>query len=286
MKPLALDTPLHVEQRWIAGLRAKGALWRLQRMVGMTHFCWQAAYDAFQRVRPEATPREREAWLLQERYGPAMAQRIMALGHIQGLGREVKITSRSELWDALLPVVEALVALDVPYYVSGSIASSVTGVARATLDADLVAALRPEHAEPLAALLLPHYYVDVEKIQNAVRRSSSFNVIHLATMFKVNIFVPQDTLFARENMRRRIALELPEIERMLYICAPEDIVLHKLLWYAAGSGVSDRQWYDLQGVLRLQAHDLDLAYLRHWGAVLGVGALLQRAVDEAGLPGV
>ena len=57
MKPLALDTPLHVEQRWIAGLRAKGALWRLQRLVSMTHFCWHAAYDAFQRARPEATPR-------------------------------------------------------------------------------------------------------------------------------------------------------------------------------------------------------------------------------------
>ncbi len=61
-------------------------------------------------------------------------------------------------------------------------------------------------------------------------------------------------------------------------------MLHKLLWYAVGSGVSDRQWYDLQGVLRLQAHDLDLTYLRHWGAVLGVEALLQRALDEAGLP--
>jgi hypothetical protein len=66
MKPLALDTPLHVEQRWIAGLRAKGALWRLQRLVSMTHFCWHAAYSAFQRARPEATPMEREAWLLQE----------------------------------------------------------------------------------------------------------------------------------------------------------------------------------------------------------------------------
>jgi hypothetical protein len=207
----------------------------------------------------------------------------MALGPIQGLAREVKMTSQSELWDALLPVVEALVALDVLYYVGGSIASSITGVVRATLDADLVAALRSEHAEPLAALLLPHYYVDAEMMQSAVRRSSSFNVIHLATMFKVDIFVPQDTPFARENMRRRLALEVPEIGRTLYICAPEDIVLHKLLWYAAGSGVSDRQWYDLQGVLRLQAHDLDLAYLRHWGAVLGVGALLQRALDEAGL---
>ncbi len=215
-----------------------------------------------------------------------MAQRIMALGHIQGLDREVKMASQSELWDALLPVVEALIALAVPYYVGGSIASSVTGVARATLDADLVAALQSEHAEPLAALLLPHYYVDAEMIQSAVRCSSSFNVIHLATMFKVDIFVPQDTPFARENMRRRIAIEVPEIGRTLYVCAPEDIVLHKLLWYAAGSGVSDRQWYDLQGVLRLQAHGLDLAYLRHWAAVLGVGELLHRALDEAGLSDV
>jgi hypothetical protein len=50
--------------------------------------------------------------------------------------------------------------------------------------------------------------------------------------------------------------------------------------------VSDRQWYDLQGVLRLQAHGLDLAYLRHWATVLGVGTLLQRALDEAGLSGM
>ena len=66
----------------------------------------------------------------------------------------------------------------------------------------------------------------------------------------------------------------------------EDIVLHKLLWYVAGSGISDRQWYDLQGALRLQAHGLDLAYLRHWAAVLEVEALLQRALEEAGLSGM
>jgi hypothetical protein len=119
---------------------------------------------------------ERESWLLQERYGHAIAQRIMASGHIQGLEREVQMTSQSELWDALLPVVEALATLEVRYDVWGSIASSVTGVARATLDADLVAALQSEHAEPLAALLLPHYYVDVEMIQNAMRQGAGFRI--------------------------------------------------------------------------------------------------------------
>jgi len=165
----------------------------------------------------------------------------------------------------------------------GSVASSVTGVARATLDVDLVAALSLEHAEPLAAALSQHYYVDVEMIQHAVRRCGSFNVIHLATMFKIDVFVLEDTPFGRANMHRRVALDMPEGGCRLYFCAPEDIVLHKLLWYRAGGEVSDRQWYDLQGVLRLQAQNLDLSYLQQWAAELSIAALLRRALDEAGL---
>jgi hypothetical protein len=103
-------------------------------------------------------------------------------------------------------------------------------------------------------------------------------------MFKIDVFVPEDTPFARANMSRRIALAIPEISRTLYFCSPEDIVLHKLLWCRAGSGVSDRQWYDLQGVLRLQAQALDLAYLQRWAVELGIAALLHRAMAEAGFP--
>jgi hypothetical protein len=271
MKPLALDTPLHVEKLWIAGLRERGPLWRLRRLVDMTSFCWQAAQGACQRVRPEATPIEREAWLLGERYGNAVAHRVMALYRTQRVDREAVMTTNRELWDALLPVVEALVALEVPYYVGGSVASSVTGVARATLDVDLVAALQRQHAEPLAAALGPHYYVDVEMIHQAIRRCSSFNVIHLTTMFKVDVFVPENTPFAHANMQRRVALAVPELGRILYFC------------YQAGSGVSDRQWYDLQGVLRLQGQGLDLAYLQRWAAEVGISALLHRALEEAGL---
>ena len=227
----------------------------------------------------------REAWLLQERYGNDIVYKVMERRQTQGLYGEAAMTANRELWEALFPVVDALVTLAVPYYVGGSVASSVTGVVRATLDVDLVAAIHLEHTAPHTAALSQHYYVDIEMMQQAVRQCSSFNVIHLATMFKIDVFVPQDTPFARVNMHRRLSLEVPEVGRTLYFCTPEDVVLHKLLWYRAGSGVSDRQWYDLQGVLRLQAQRLDLAYLQRWASELGMAALLHRALDEAGLAG-
>lgn len=188
-----------------------------------------------------------------------------------------------DLWPALLPVVEALEDLGVPYHVGGSIASSFTGIARATQDADLVADLQAQHVAPFARSLEGTYYADAERIAHAVRRRTSFNVIHLETMYKVDVFISKHTPFARENMARRVALEIPGLGRSLYLASPEDIVLHKLLWYADASGVSDRQWYDLQGVLRLQGRKLDFGYLQSWAERLGVADLLDRAFREAGL---
>lgn len=188
-----------------------------------------------------------------------------------------------DLWTALLPVIDALDALGVPYHVGGSVASSFVGIARATQDADLVADLRPEHAAPLARALAGAFYADPERISHAIRSRRSFNAIHLGTAYKVDVFVSKDTPFARENMARRVAHEVPGLNRLLYFSSPEDIVLHKLLWYAEGGGVSDRQWYDLQGVLRLQARTLDRDYLQIWADRVGVASLLQRALREAGL---
>ena len=49
--------------------------------------------------------------------------------------------TESDLVAALRPVTEAFDALGVRYYLGGSVASSAHGIARASLDADLVAAL-------------------------------------------------------------------------------------------------------------------------------------------------
>lgn len=54
----------------------------------------------------------------------------------------------------------------------------------------------------------------------------------------------------------------------------EDTVLAKLRWYAAGGGISDRQWRDVQAVIRVNADALDMLYLQQWATNLGLDGLL------------
>ncbi|HXL36665.1 MAG TPA: hypothetical protein VN954_05625, partial [Ktedonobacteraceae bacterium] len=86
----------------------------------------------------------------------------------------------------LEPLVEALEELGVPYHIGGSVASSLYGLPRLTIDVDIIADLRLEHIRPLVIRLQTNYYIDEDMIRDAIRRRSSFNVIHLDTMLKVD----------------------------------------------------------------------------------------------------
>jgi hypothetical protein len=193
--------------------------------------------------------------------------------------------STPEILSALVPVVDAFEELEIAYHIGGSVASSYYGIARATLDVDLVADLRPEHVNPLVERIQPDYYVDGEMIWDAIRHESSFNLIHLATMVKVDIFVAHKHAFDDEVFRRvrQDALEEGESARPFYLASPEDVILRKLEWYKASGSVSDRQWRDVLGILAVQAAALDKAYLQRWARTLGVAELLERALTEAGL---
>lgn len=180
-----------------------------------------------------------------------------------------------------LSVIEALEALEAPYLIGGSLASAVHGVARATMDADLLAELRPEHADPLAKALGGDFYADPASILDAIQRRSSFNVIHLATAFKVDVFVSRGRPFDGAQMGRRTAHVLATApERTAYVATAEDTVLSKLEWYRLGGEISERQWRDVLGVLTVQGERLDRAYLRRWSGALGVSDLLERALIE------
>ena len=181
-----------------------------------------------------------------------------------------------------LGVIEALVGLGVPYLIGGSLASAVHGVARATVDADLVADLRPEHAEPLARALGDAFYADVETIRDAIRQRSHFNVIHLETMFKVDVFVHKQRPFDQAQFERRAdQVVATDPDRTAYVASAEDTILTKLEWYRLGGDVSERQWRDALGVLKVQGERLDTVYLRRWASALGVADLLEEALAAA-----
>ena len=80
-------------------------------------------------------------------------------------------------------------------------------------------------------------------------------------------------------MQVSIAPDAPALD----LASPEDVILAKLDWYQQGGGVSERQWRDVQGVLRVQSAVLDLAYLRRWSIALDLEGLLERALTEAGV---
>ena len=185
-----------------------------------------------------------------------------------------------DLLVALAPVLDALRHLGVRHYVAGSIASSAHGVPRASIDADVVAELLPGHAASLAAALHGTYYVPEHLLGEAIARRASFNVIHLGTMVKVDVFVSRDRPFDRRSLDRVQPAPL-EGGGTIPVSSPEDTVLAKLEWFRRGGDVSERQWTDVMGLLRAGAN-MDERYLREGAHELEVGDLLRRALDQGG----
>ncbi len=188
------------------------------------------------------------------------------------------------LIEVMVLAADALDALHVPYYIGGSIASTHYGIARFTQDIDLVADLRPEHAAPLAGLLDKQFYLDRSTIRHEINRRGSFNLIHLATGIKVDIFVQKNRPFEKSQFARRQPVDLGlDPPRSLSFASVEDTILAKLEWYRKGGEVSDRQWSDVQAVLKRQRERLDRDYLRRWALELGVSDLLELALVDAGV---
>lgn len=190
---------------------------------------------------------------------------------------------RSDVVAALEPVVDALESLGVRYRVGGSVASSALGVPRSTLDVDVACELRQHHVSALVDRLIETYYIDEDMVRDAIKRESCCNVIHLATMLKVDLFMRRSRPFEDVAFERTIrrTLDITPGGREFDLTTPEDIILHKLEWFEAGGRVSDRQWHDIVGVLAIQ-RDLDRAYLQNWARELGVEELLAKALREVG----
>jgi len=183
-----------------------------------------------------------------------------------------------------LRVAALLDGLGIPYVLGGSVASSLVGEPRATMDVDLAVQLGTAQAEELVSVLgaEAEWYVSRDAVLDAVRRRSSTNLIHLDTMQKVDLFVLGGGLLDRRQLarRRRVVVDARRGDE-LWVGSAEDQILRKLWWYRLGGERSDRQWRDVVAMLTVQAGRLDDADLTSAAVEVALADLLERARRDA-----
>ena len=185
------------------------------------------------------------------------------------------------LAETLSSLSAAFDRLGIPYLVGGSLASSVRGVARATMDIDVVAIVAVPQTERLARELGPDWYAEPDQMRAAIAARRAFNVIYIPLGTKVDIF-PATEDFHLSQLERATRAPLAFLDDPVEypFATAEDILLAKLRWYREGGEVSERQWYDILGILAASPA-LDLDYAHSWAERLRVHDLLAKALAEA-----
>jgi hypothetical protein len=187
-----------------------------------------------------------------------------------------------EILEVLRRVTSKLEELKIPYMVSGSAASSFHAFVRTTQDGDLVVALAPDQVGAFVSAFAPEFYLDRASIRRAIQMGGSFNLIHLESSLKIDFFPLRKRRFSQEEFsRREPRLLLEESIAPAYVATAEDTILSKLEWFRAGGEVSENQWRDVLGILKVQAGRLNLSYLNQWAIELSVKDLLEKAFEDA-----
>lgn len=230
------------------------------------------------RQLPDASVAQVRQEYIRKRLGEKWADFLCRLDYPGGLMVEDPIWLARQL--AMI-----LDELGISYYVGGSVASSLQGEVRYTEDLDLVVNIQPTQIQPLISAMAGQFYISEVAVEDAISgRTSSFNVIHLETTEKADIFVMRDDEFSRSKMARRL-LHVADVDfdKSFYVCTPEDTVLQKLVWFRMTARESQKQWRDILGVLKLQGESLDFGYMWQWAQSLGLLSELETALTEAGI---
>ncbi|MEQ1728791.1 MAG: hypothetical protein ABL982_10445 [Vicinamibacterales bacterium] len=123
-----------------------------------------------------------------------------------------------------LAVARVFDACGLRYLVGRSLASSLSGEPRSTLDVDIVVGIGPSDVGRVAAALEREFEVDELAMARAVRDRSRVNVFHRESAIKVDLFVMGGSPLDEEQMARRQLIQVTA-DSALYACTPEDILL-------------------------------------------------------------
>jgi hypothetical protein len=178
-------------------------------------------------------------------------------------------------------VVDKVEKLGIPYFITGSIASSYYGIPRYTHDIDVVVTISKTDAGDIISSLSSEGYISQEGIRDALTGTGMFNFIHAETGLKVDFWIDRGEPFTKSCFARARQVELSE-GFWVMMGSPEDVLLHKVYWDHLMP--SERQLRDAQGILSVLEEKLDVAYIEKWAKDLGIKDSIQRLLAEPKLP--
>lgn len=177
-------------------------------------------------------------------------------------------------------ITAALDQTGIAYMLSGSFASAYYGAPRSTQDIDLVVEATPSQLRAfIQGLSRDEYYVDLDAALEAHTRQSMFNVIDLATGWKIDLIIRKSRAFSQEEFRRRQLIKLQDLA--LFVASAEDVIIAKLEWTKLAQ--SHRQVEDVVGILRMRWESLDRPYLEKWVGELALKPQWDDARRAAGV---
>jgi len=278
MRTLAEDTSLEMEAVLIELWRKRTPEQKLMGMVGLRDFAKRLIFSDLRSRYPEANERELHHQLNIRRLGREMAGKVSSARKITS-NPEANMMNEAQL---IVLVAQRFDELKIPYYIGGGIASIIHGEERLTKDADIVIRILPVHIQKFVKAFETDFVVSADAIQDSLARRYAFNIIHIDTAYKIDLYPITDedemeiAAFAR---RQRKDIGTGEI----WIASAEDVILAKLRWFRKGGEVSEKQWRDVLGVLKVQGERLDFVYLEQMAGRFALAELLKRAREDAGI---
>lgn len=177
--------------------------------------------------------------------------------------------------DVLKLVAARLAEARIPYMVTGSMAVSYYAEPRFTRDVDVVVEISSADASRMAERFAEDFYVDADINAAAVDRLGMANLIHSASLVKVDLIVCKPTAHHQEEFERRRLVTIEDTP--VWIVSPEDLVISKLLWLEQGG--SDIHGRDIRAVLA-SGIAVDRAYLDRAIGRLGLGSRWRQVSHE------
>lgn len=158
-------------------------------------------------------------------------------------------------------VAGALRSADIPFMLTGSVASAFHGAGRATMGVDLVIDPQPAKLDAFVERMInTGAYASIEAAREALANRSMFNVVDGKSGWKADLIIRKRRSCSEVEFQRRQAIDFFGVP--IEIATLEDVIISKLEW--AKLGGSARQLEDVRALLRARNDDIDGEYLRGW----------------------